>query len=296
MRKSNHSKRRSAKRSLRTAAALLGTLCALSSAAADLNHGLWVWHGPRVLAQAGAAQRLRDYCRARGIDEIYLAVTEHGNLTLDRGVIEAVEALRGAGIHVEALLSSDSADVAGPHRDKLINEVRGVAVFNRQHPKGGFDGIHLDIEPQQRPENKGADNLMFLQGLVEAYRAARVAADGMSVDADIQTKLLKGTSTQRRELLTSLPRLTLMLYEIGGSQMSKPARMRQVQSASERFLAMAYADLPEAGLASLSIALRTADYGVDLPDMLNALDEANRANAHYAGWAQHAYEDRLGEP
>ena len=43
--------------------------------------------------------------------------------------------------------------------------------FNRRHSGERFDGIHLDIEPQQRPENKGPGNLRFLPGLADAYRA-----------------------------------------------------------------------------------------------------------------------------
>jgi len=257
-----------------------------------------VWHGPTVLAAADGAVKLRDYCRTRGISEVYVAVSDHGKMVLDRRLIDAIHLLHASDIRVEALLSSDSADESGRHRDKLIAQVQAVAAFNRQHPGARFDGVHLDIEPQQRPENKGPGNLVFLPGLVQAYRAARAAADGLSVDADIQTKLLKGSNTQRRELFEALPRLTLMLYELDtpDSHRDNAAKARQVQSASQRFLAMAYADLPDTGMASLSVALRTPDYGAELPAMLTALDEANRSSIHYGGWAQHAYNDLLPAP
>ena len=282
---------------LRTAA-LAALFWGLSSHAAQLNHGLWVWHGSAVLASVNGAARLRDYCRMRGINEVYFAVSDHGKMVLDRKVIDAIRLLHGSDIRVEALLSSDSADEAGRHRDKLIGQVQTVTAFNRQHAEARFDGVHLDIEPQQRPENKGPGNLVFLTGLVQAYRAVRSAADGLQVDADIQTKLLKGSSTERRKLFESLPRLTLMLYELDApdSRRDSAAKARQVQTASEKFLAMAYADLPGAGMASLSVALRTPDYGAELPAMLTALDEANRGSAHYGGWAQHAYNDVLPAP
>jgi hypothetical protein len=41
------------------------------------------------------------------------------------------------------------------------------------------------------------------------------------------------------------------------------------------------------------IALRTADYGELLPQLFKRLDEANRANPHYLGWARHSYNDYL---
>jgi hypothetical protein len=105
---------------------------------------------------------------------------------------------------VEALLSSADADEAGKHRDTLLDHVRGIVQFNQKHSADRFDGIHLDVEPQQRPENKGAGNLRFLPGLADAYRAVRAVAEPahLTVNADIQNKLLKGSLAERRLLLS----------------------------------------------------------------------------------------------
>jgi hypothetical protein len=46
-------------------------------------------------------------------------------------------------------------------------------------------------------------------------------------------------------------------------------------------------------LARMVIALRTPDYGELLPQMLKKLDDSNRANPHYMGWARHSYNDYL---
>ena len=56
---------------------------------------------------------------------------------------------------------------------------------------------------------------------------------------------------------------------------------------------MAYQGLTEPNLAKMAIALRTPDYLDLLPQMLQKLDEANRANPHYLGWARHSYNDTL---
>jgi len=168
---------------------------------------------------------------------------------------------------------------------------------NRAHPATRFDGIHLDIEPQQRPENKGAGNLRFLPGLVDAYRAVRTLAQSaqMSVNADIQVKLLKGSLAERRLLLSSLPRLTLMLYELSSpTDADTPAqKMAKVQRASQQDLQMAYDGLQDPNLARMAIGLRNPDYGDLLPDMLASLDQADRTDAHYLGWARHACNDAL---
>jgi hypothetical protein len=205
-------------------------------------------------------------------------------------------------IRVEALLSSEDADEPGKHREKLLSKVREILEFNRNHAKTRFDGIHLDIEPQQRPENKGPGNLRFLPGLVEAFRAVNSLATParLPVNADIQNKLLKGTLDQRRMLLSALPRLTLMLYELSspGDGESQQQQLEKLRTASAKFLDMAYEGLNDpnpvrSNLAKLVIALRTPDYGEQLPNMLHLLDEANGANPHYAGWARHSYNDLL---
>jgi hypothetical protein len=188
-------------------------------------------------------------------------------------------------------------DLEEPPRTKLLDHVQAVLQFNRDHAAQRFDGIHLDIEPQQRPENKGSDNLEFLPGLIATYRAVRVLADraGVTVNADIQGKILKADLQQRRALLSSLPRLTLMLYELDspGDGNSSSQQIEKLRDSSHRFLEMAYAGVGDQRLAHISIALRTADYGTQLPQMLVLLDQENRADPHYLGWARHSYNDTL---
>jgi hypothetical protein len=292
------------------AAATLGVLTALlclamavpvTAAPARRVHGLWVWKGPDILGTAGGAEKLRDFCQREGIDEVYVSVFSHGDLDDTAALSAATRLLHRSNVRVEALISSTDADEPGKHREKLLDHVRAIVKFNSQHPGARIDGIHLDIEPQQRPENKGAGNLRFLPGLIEAYRAVRSLAEGagMSVAADIQNKLLKGSLDERRALLQSLPRLTLMLYELNGPNdgSSSEQKADKVRSASHAFLEMAYQGVTTPDVATMVIALRTPDYGELLPQMLKTLDEANGSDPHYQGWARHSYNDMLkGEP
>jgi hypothetical protein len=277
--------------------ALFALCCLSASAQSDtLVRGLWVWKGPSIVAEPGGVEKLRNFCHSQGIDEVYISVSSHGAM-LQGDFSRLIDVLHRSQVHVEALLSSEDADEAGKHRDKLLDEVRQVVRFNQNHPQRRFDGIHLDIEPQQRPENKGAGNLRFLSGLVETYRAVRelAGASGLTVNADIQNKLLKGNLTQRQQLLSSLPRLTLMLYEVSGPNDGETSQQKteKIQAASQKFLSMAYAGLPRAELAKMVIGLRTPDYGSLLPSMLKAVDAANSNNPHYAGSARHSYNDSL---
>jgi hypothetical protein len=260
-------------------------------------HGLWVWKGPSVLEAAGGPDSLRDFCQAGGINEVYISVSQRGEMMAESSMARMIGVLHRANIRLEALLSSENADEGGTHLEKLLDHVRTIVRFNQQHPRERFDGIHLDIEPQQRPENKGPGNLRFLRGLVEAYRAVRGVAEpaGLTVNADIQNKLLKGNLEQRKMLLSALPRLTLMMYELSnpndGDSVEKKGE--KVRESSRKFLDMAYEGLSDAQLAKMVIGLRTPDYQELLPKMLQTLDEANRGNPHYLGWARHSYNDTL---
>ena len=277
-------------------AALLGA-SAFTALAADnvAVHGLWVWKNAPVLQTPRATETLRDFCQSRGINEVYLSAASEPE---ENRVTRLIAILHRSGIRVEALLSSEDADLPGKHREKILAGVAKIVQFNRTHPADRFDGIHLDIEPQQRPENKGAGNLKFLPGMVEAYREVRAQAEpnGLTVNADIQTKLLKGNLAQRTTLLSALPRLTLMLYELSrpGDGDSVERKMERLRSESRNYLDLAYAGLGPAKLAQLVIAIRTPDYGELLPAMFRSLDQAYATNPHYCGWALHSYGDFLG--
>ena len=262
------------------------------------SHGLWVWKNPPVVDAPQGAEKLRDFCRSQGINEVYVSFSPNGDASEEGRVAHLIALLHRSNIRVEALLSSENADEPGKHREKLLEHARAIVLFNRNHSADRFDGIHLDIEPQQRPENKGAGNLRFLPGLADAFRAVRALAEpaGMTVNADIQNKLLKGDLSERKILLSAVPRVTLMMYELSspGDGESAEQQAEKVQKSSQKFLDMAYDGLgDDRKLAKMAIALRTPDYGELLPQMLKKLDDANRANAHYLGWARHSYNDYL---
>jgi hypothetical protein len=73
-------------------------------------------------------------------------------------------------------------------------------------------------------------------------------------------------------------------------------KTEKVREASKRFLGMAYDGLGDAPLGKMVIGLRTPDYLELLPKMLQSLEEANRADPHYLGWARHSYNDALSSP
>ncbi len=261
-------------------------------------HGLWVWKTPTLLDLPSRGESLRDFCRSHQINEVYLSFSsQNGGAAEEQEIEKLIALLHKSHIRVEALLSSTDADEPGKHRDKLMAHVNEVLSFNRSHPHQRFDGIHLDIEPQQRQENKGPGNLGFLPNLLDTYRAVRALAEQnqMTVNADIPNKFLKGDVNQRQGLMSSLPRLTLMLYELSspGDGESTAAQADKLRQASARFMDMAYQGLNGTNLAKLAIGLRTPDYQQQLPSMLKVVQDTLSGNPHYLGWAWHSYNDTL---
>ena len=287
---------------MRIAVSLLAAaLCLIPGAAAqDQNdqfvHGVWLWRTPILLDLPARGEALRDFCRSNQINEVYLSFKSQNSAAPEQQEIEKlIGLLHKSHIRVEALLSGADADEPGKHRDKLMGHVNEVVTFNREHSHQRFDGIHLDIEPQQRQENKGAGDLGFLPNLLDTYRAVLAVAEQnqMTVNADIHIKFLKGDTSQRQALMSSLPRLTLMLYELSspGDGQSTAAQADKLRQTSTKFMDAAYQGLSGTNLAKLAIGLRTADYQQQLPDMLKVVQRTLAANPHFLGWAWHSYND-----
>jgi hypothetical protein len=255
---------------------------------------MWVWKTASVLQAPGSVQTLGDFCKTAGLNEVYVSFSSKEGM--EARLVNLVAVLHRDDVRVEALFGNAEGDKPGKPRDALLELVRGVVAFNERHPKEKFDGIHLDIEPHQREENKGTGNLRFLPDLIETFRAVRQIAEpaGMTLNVDVPNKVLKADVEQRKALLKSTPRITLMLYEL--SKPGDPKAAEKLRKASERYLAMTYEGLEnEPGLAKLAIALRTPDYEEQLGEMLKSLDAVFAANGHYLGWARHSYNDVLRE-
>jgi hypothetical protein len=273
------------------------SLIARPLAATEPVHGLWIWKSAWVLEAPNAAEALVKFCAAENINEVYISVSARSAAAEEPQLALLIALLHQSNIRAEALLSSADADEPGKHRDTFLRHVQEIVKFNQRHVAERFDGVHLDIEPQQRPENKGPGNLGFLSDLVETFRAAQAIAEParLTVNVDIQSKLLRGDIAERKMLLSAVPRVTLMMYELSspGDGDSPEQQGEKAQKASQKFLNMAYAGLPAKNVAGMAIALRTPDYGELLPQMLKKLDDANRGNPRYLGWAWHAYGDYL---
>jgi hypothetical protein len=232
--------------------------------------------------------------KSEDINEVYVSISERSKDAKERQLVQLIKLLHHSKIRVEALLSRTKRTSRENTENTLFRHVEEILEFNHRHPSEHFDGIHLDIEPQQRPENKGRGNLRFLPGLADADRAVCSVAEpaGLTVNADIQNKLLKGDLAQRKMLLAAVPRVTLMMQDLSSPTDGEDTEQK-AQLSSQKFFDMAFDGFGEQNLANMAIALRTPDYLDVLPELLRKLDDTNRSNPHYLGWARHSYNDHL---
>jgi hypothetical protein len=252
-------------------------------------HGLWVPNTPTILDLPSRGEALRNFCRDHHINEVYLSYTsQNGGAAEEQEIEKLINLLHHDHIRVEALLSSKDADEAGKHRDDLLAHVNEVLSYNQHHEHQRFDGIHLHIEPQDRLENQGAGKVAYLPGLLQTFLDVRNLADihQLTVNADIPVKLLKTTPDQRRALMTSMTRLTLMLDGVPADKLGNVA---------SQSMETAYQGLDGANSAMMAIGLRASDYPGQLPAMLEAVQQALGASPHFLGWAWHSYNE-AGQP
>ncbi|MGA8707298.1 MAG: hypothetical protein WB646_09960 [Steroidobacteraceae bacterium] len=116
----------------------------------------------------------------------------------------------------------------------------------------------------------------------------------LMLEADIPARVLEADVDQRRALLLAVPRLTVIMDELSSpvDRLGAAQEAEQLGASSRRLLDMAYAGVDASRLARMSFALRSADYGTRLPQMLAALDQANSGDPHYLGWALRSYKEQ----
>ena len=81
--------------------------------AAQQVHGMWVWKSPDVLATPQGAERLRDFCKAQGINEVYVSYSAAKAPAEEKDFVHLIELLHHERVRVEALISSIDADEPG---------------------------------------------------------------------------------------------------------------------------------------------------------------------------------------
>lgn len=182
-----------------------------------VSRGLWVWNTSELLTDdeplhaAVATWRITDVFLQLPDDGVNRGAWAEGATA--RRLAQLNERLHARGIKVHAL---DGAAVMALPRSRraVVAQVRRVVRFTREVGKaGGFDAVHLDIEPYTLPEFGGRRRRELLRSYVATIAAARRAASPLPLWADVPfwydeaDEIDTGdASTERRSILESIVR------------------------------------------------------------------------------------------
>jgi hypothetical protein len=251
-----------------------------STSASSARHATWVYG----MGEKGSKKPLSDvdpggakllaFVKERHLTEVYLSTGTTPNSAAplaDPRTPSLVQALRQAGLRVEALLGSKDVHKA----------VSAVLEYNaRQAPGSRFDGVHYDLEPWI---GRGADQ-SWVPSLVNTYREAQrtLSGSGMTFAADIASvKFIKLPPADQKSLLDSASRLVLMAYEVP---------LDTVHRQYDTWIASGVVST-----GSLMIAIRVQDFAGNCQNAaaLSSLDAKYGSAKNYGGWATYAYNKYL---
>jgi hypothetical protein len=160
-----------------------------------LRRGLWLWQTARVVASPAGVRSAADFCRRRGITDVFLQVPYSisrvdGRWSVawkPRRLRPLLAALHRAGARVDALTGDPRMALKDQHGRPLA-VARAVIAHNRKSPeRERFDGLRFDIEPYLLPQFEGVHK----QSILRQYRSLLQKAGalgrkaGLTLGADI---------------------------------------------------------------------------------------------------------------
>jgi hypothetical protein len=246
-----------------------------SDEAPALARGMWVWKTRARMPDPAFKATLLETCARAHLNELYLSVS--AGLLDDVHLGELVTALREAGVRVEALMG-EAAWYQPEKRAPMLALIDAVASYNDTHPRGRFSGVHLDIEPHQLAENRGARH--FLPALVETLKAASELArrKQLTTSADLPRFAFEESGAA---LAGAVDRPFVMLYELHDKS------SQRLVAASAAVIEHTYRGLAPDVASRLVVGLSVDDYPAELEARLAGLDAAHGKLVRYGGWAIH---------
>lgn len=192
----------------------------LVSASTCRPRGLYSWFSNALLAKLKiqATRPIASPDGAEGVTRLLLSLSAPDLQRYQRDVAPlraALDAAHERGLTVELLLG-DPSWLLPAHRDELLKIVQGLRALP-------FDGLHLDIEPDQLT-GVGEVSQALLQGLVETAQAVRRVSP-WRVEISLHYRYLDaqlGSSSLGQALSDADIAVTLMIY------VANPERVIQI--------------------------------------------------------------------
>ena len=150
----------------------------------SLRQAMWLWETPAVTSGPDARRRLVQFCRTKGITDLFLQlpyeaerVGERWTISWDRKRLRPLIAeLHAAGVTVHALDGDPRFSLPEWH-GRVIATIQSITEYNRESPPAErFDGIRYDIEPYLLPGFGGVRRTQILQQYLSIVAASQALA------------------------------------------------------------------------------------------------------------------------
>lgn len=179
----------------------------MTTVATQPTRSMWLWDA------VDAPARIAAFARAERVGEVFVSVPWGGPTAAIRALSRE---LRGQGLRVACLGSgSDWADIPA----------RAAEWAGRALADGGFDAVHLDIEPWAA-EDWPAHAQRRLRGLAEAVGAVR-SATALQIDVDVPAPHVAEYPEAFAGIMRVASAVTIMAYRDRTAailSLSEPAR------------------------------------------------------------------------
>jgi outer membrane protein TolC len=184
------------------------------------SRALYVWSSASIITQLShqSAASVTEAARDAGVTHLFLSLDSAQLEQYARNpepLRAALDAAHERGLRVDLLLGEPTWLLEN-RRNDLLSIIRRLSALP-------FDGLHLDIEPNQL-ENSGLDESALLASLVDTVRAVR-AMSAWPVDVSVHPRYLTklaGTHTLGDALSDADVTATLMVY------VANPERVREI--------------------------------------------------------------------
>jgi hypothetical protein len=250
-----------------------------------IRDAVWVWNCETFIWSAQARKEFEEFVQLNGIDNVFLSVNKE--LTENQDSMAKMHALISS-LHQKG--SSVSALIGDPHwvfpdgRERLLARIDRIALMNGSESGGGFDAVHLDIEPHALDAwDAGKNKVELINQLVESLRAVRdrlkALGTGVRLELDLPVSYGRLEPAICQKLVESVDSVTIMAYDCVDAQklLSRAGTLVRVCVLQGR---------------PFFIGLRSRDFRSrdELSNLKEALIQQLTTVAEFQGFALHDYE------
>ncbi len=176
------------------------------------NRAMWLWETKELLGDEQGQDKLLDFCRRKGITEIFLQLPYErkeregtSEIIWDESKMKSLlSKLHGAEIRIHAL-DGDPRFALREWHDHVIATIQSITQFNKSAKPGErFDGIRYDNEPYLLPNFAGIQKESILKQYWDILRISQSISESGGLEFGVDTPFWFDQKNEFFEPITEL--------------------------------------------------------------------------------------------